>query len=68
MTGNLLRLGEIQFGEADANAEYFAALRGRREPLFIHSFLMTENFPLKELLSGEKFLLYGQKGPEKPLP
>lgn len=65
MTGDLLTLGEIQFGEPDANAEYFAALRGHRQPLFIHSFLMTQNFPWKELLSGEKFLLYGQKGTGK---
>ena len=65
MTRDLLTLGEIQFGEPDANAEYFAALRGDRQPLFINGFLMLQHFPLKELLSGEKFLLYGQKGTGK---
>lgn len=60
-----LTLGQIQIGEPDANAEYFAALRGKREPLFLNAFLMTPHLPLQELLSGEKFLLHGQKGTGK---
>ena len=46
-------------------AEYFSALRGQRQPLFLNAFLMTPNLPLKELVSGENFLLHGQKGTGK---
>ena len=65
MTRHALTLGNIQIGEPDANAEYFAALRGRRQPLFINAFLMMQNFPMNQILTGEKFLLYGQKGTGK---
>ena len=65
MTLNALTLGNIQVGEPDANAEYFAALRGHRQPLFIDAFLMTHNFPLDKVLTGEIFLIYGQKGTGK---
>ena len=65
MVGKFLTLGEIQIGEPDANAEYFSALRGKREPLFLDAFLMTPNLPLKEILTGEKYLLHGQKGTGK---
>lgn len=64
MSGELL-LGNIQIGEPDANAEYFSALRGHREPLFLNAFLMTPHLPLTEILAGEKFLLHGQKGTGK---
>ena len=65
MAKTFLTLGEIQIGEPDANAEYFSALRGKREPLFLDAFLMTPNLPLEEILSGEKYLLHGQKGTGK---
>ena len=65
MGNEILKLGAIQIGEPDANAEYFSALRGQREPLFLNAFLMTPHLPLQELLSGEKFLLHGQKGTGK---
>ena len=65
MVRQFLTLGEIQIGEPDANAEYFSALRGKREPLFLDAFLMTPNLPLKEILTGEKYLLHGQKGTGK---
>jgi len=57
-----LALRDIQIGEPDANAEYFSALRRHKEPLFLNAFLMTPHLPLDEILSGEKFLLHGQKG------
>lgn len=65
MSSRFLTLGEIQIGEPDANAEYFSALRGRRQPLFLNAFLMTPHLPLNEILAGEKFLLHGQKGTGK---
>jgi hypothetical protein len=65
MTSQFLTLGEIQIGEPDANAEYFSALRGHREPLFLNAFLMTPHLPMKEIISGEKFILHGQKGTGK---
>jgi len=65
MRNEFLKLGEIQVGEPDANAEYFSALRGKREPLFLSAFLMTPHLPLSEIFTGEKFLLHGQKGTGK---
>lgn len=65
MGREFLELKDIQIGEPDANAEYFSALRGHREPLFLNAFLMTPHLPLNQLLSGEKFLLHGQKGTGK---
>lgn len=65
MADSILSLGDIQIGEPDANAEYFSALRGKREPLFLNAFLMTPHLPMKEIFSGEKFLLHGQKGTGK---
>jgi hypothetical protein len=59
------KLGDIHIGEPDANAEYFSALRGHRNPLFLSAFLMTPHLPMKEIFSGEKFLLHGQKGTGK---
>jgi hypothetical protein len=65
MNRQVVTLGQIQIGEPDANAEYFSALRGKREPLFLNAFLMTPNLPMNEILTGEKFLLHGQKGTGK---
>jgi hypothetical protein len=65
MSSDILSLGDIHIGEPDANAEYYSALRGQRVPLFLNAFLMTPHLPLKEILSGEKFFLHGQKGTGK---
>lgn len=59
------RLSDIRVGEPDANAEYFAALRGRYKPVFLNSYLSIEHLPISELEKGEKFLVYGQKGTGK---
>ncbi len=57
--------GEIQIGEPDANAEYFAALRKDEAPIFLNSFLALPHFPEKSFLCGEKYIIYGQKGTGK---
>lgn len=57
--------GDIQIGEPDANVEFYNAFRQKKKPIFIDSFFTAPNFPLKEFLNGEKFLIYGQKGTGK---
>jgi hypothetical protein len=57
--------GKIQIGEPDANSEYFAALRGQYKPLFLNCFFSIPHFPEHEFSSGEKYLIYGQKGTGK---
>jgi len=65
MTNIYPTLGQIQIGEPDANAEYFSALRRKGIPLFLDAFLMMPNFPMSQILNGDKFLLHGQKGTGK---
>jgi hypothetical protein len=55
----------IRIGEPDANAEYFAALRGKYSPVFIDCFFDIPDFPRAQFQSGEKYLIYGQKGTGK---
>ena len=56
---------QIRIGEPDANAEYFAGLRGRYRPIFLDCFFTIPNFPTAEFETGEKYLIYGQKGTGK---
>src|ERR1700743_2083319 len=56
---------KIRIGEPDANAEYFAGLRSKREPIFLDCFFTIPNFPSSQFESGEKYLIYGQKGTGK---
>lgn len=58
-------LGEIKIGEPDANSEYFSALRTNSTPIFLDCFLSMPQFSIEEFKSGEKYLLYGQKGTGK---
>jgi hypothetical protein len=56
---------DIRIGEPDANAEYFAGLRAKKQPIFLDCFLAVPNFPLSEFRTGEKYLVHGQKGTGK---
>lgn len=56
---------QIKIGEPDANAEYFAGLRGKYRPVFLDCFFTIPNFPAAEFDTGEKYLIYGQKGTGK---
>ncbi|MER8570847.1 hypothetical protein NKG99_02335 [Mesorhizobium sp. M1409] len=57
--------GDIRIGEPDANVEYYSAIKAKRTPIFLDTFFAIPNFPLDQFLSGEKFLIYGQKGTGK---
>ncbi|MFC3324789.1 hypothetical protein [Mesorhizobium cantuariense] len=57
--------GDIRVGEPDANVEYYNAIRAQRNPIFLDAFFAIPNFPIEQFLSGEKFLIYGQKGTGK---
>ncbi|CDX63291.1 hypothetical protein MPL3365_90002 [Mesorhizobium plurifarium] len=57
--------GDIRIGEPDANVEYYSAIKARKTPIFLDTFFAIPNFPWDQFLSGEKFLIYGQKGTGK---
>lgn len=56
---------KIQIGEPDANSEYFSALRGKYQPIFLDCFFSVPHFPTDEFRNGEKYIIYGQKGTGK---
>lgn len=56
---------QIRVGEPDANSEYFSALRGKYKPIFLDCFLDVPDFPISEFETGEKYIIYGQKGTGK---
>ncbi|MDQ0509719.1 P-loop ATPase, Sll1717 family [Ancylobacter amanitiformis] len=58
-------LREIDFGEPDANAEYFSSLRANRAPLYIRAWSEPEVSNYDAFSSGQKFILTGQKGTGK---
>jgi hypothetical protein len=58
-------LSRIKIGEPDANSEFFSALRTNSTPIFLDCFLSTPHFPSSEFLTGEKYIVYGQKGTGK---
>ena len=53
---------DIQIGEPDANAEFFASLRTQSRAVFLDSFFTIPSLPLSDFESGKKYLVYGQKG------
>jgi hypothetical protein len=55
----------IRVGEPDANAEYFAGQRTGHRPVFLDCFFTIPNFPTAEFNTGQKYLIYGQKGTGK---
>lgn len=59
------RLRDIRIGQPDANVEYYNALRANEKPIYIDSFFTLPQFPLDAFLSGQTFLIYGQKGTGK---
>lgn len=61
----LPRLGDIRIGDPDANAEFFAALRGKYVPVFLDAYFMMPHFPVEQFKTGEKYIIYGQKGTGK---
>jgi len=61
----LLPLKEIDVGEPDANAEYFIAKRANKVPMFVRAFYESGSSYGRDLASGEKFILFGQKGTGK---
>lgn len=58
-------LSNIRIGEPDANSEYFSALRLNKAPIFLDCFFSLPQFPINEFLTGEKYIIYGQKGTGK---
>lgn len=64
-TGSHLPFAQIRIGEPDANAEFFAAVRTDSSPIFLDCFFPVPNFPLPQFLSGEKYMIVGQKGTGK---
>src|ERR1700722_7311432 len=60
-----LPLSGIKIGEPDANSEFFSALRTNSTPIFLDCFLSLPHFPVSEFLTGEKYIVYGQKGTGK---
>jgi len=58
-------LSKISVGEPDANSEFFAALRAKRRPIFLEGFYSPPHFPFGQFQTGEKYLIYGQKGTGK---
>ncbi|WP_152664680.1 P-loop ATPase, Sll1717 family [Devosia geojensis] len=59
------RLSDIRIGQPDANVEYINSIRSRERPIYIDSFFTLPQFPLEDFISGQNFLIYGQKGTGK---
>lgn len=61
----VLPLKNIDVGEPDANAEFFLSQRSSNEPLYLRAFYDWEGASNDSLVSGHKFILFGQKGTGK---
>lgn len=55
---------DLRFGDIDARHEILARDEGKRQ-LFLDSFMAPPSFDIKNLINGEKFLIYGPKGSGK---
>lgn len=62
---NIPPFSKIMIGEPDANSEYFSALKINGRPIFLDCFFAMPEFPVEEFISGQKYLIYGQKGTGK---
>lgn len=60
-----LTLGQIDFGEDDANIEYEISSRANASPIFIRAFFDHPLISQDEIRSGRRFFVYGQKGTGK---
>lgn len=60
-----LPLKSIDVGEPDANAEYFIAKRAQTAPMFQRAYYEQSAGFTDGLVTGQKFILYGQKGTGK---
>lgn len=58
-------LRDIDFGETDANAEWFISLRSKVEPLYVRAWSPPEITNYGAFASGQKFIITGQKGTGK---
>jgi len=58
-------LGDIEFGEPDANSEFFSSLQTSIEPIFLDCFLTPPSVSITEFESFRKYIVYGQKGTGK---
>lgn len=58
-------LKSIRVGQPDANVEFYNSIKLNENPIYLDSFFMMPHFPMSEFLSGEKFIVYGQKGTGK---
>lgn len=58
-------LKEIEFGEPDANAEYFMSLRLKNKPMYIRAYHSDDMIDYDSYISGVKFIITGQKGTGK---
>lgn len=59
------KLGQIDFGEDDANVEHFQAFRSSVEPAYVRSFVNINNDDYKKIKDGRKWIVYGLKGTGK---
>lgn len=55
----------VDFGEIDANAEHFLAIKRKSRPIFEKAFVKPPIQNLDKFLNQEKFLIYSQKGTGK---
>lgn len=59
------KLGEIDFGAPDANAEYVQASRNNAHPIFLEAYVPPPLSSIEKFRKGENFLLLGLKGTGK---
>jgi hypothetical protein len=59
------RLREINWGQKDANIEYFSSRRTGTDPVFVSAFLQRDVDMMQHLNNGTHFLLEGLKGAGK---
>ena len=62
---SVIALKNIDVGEPDANAEFFLAQRSSDDPMYLQAFYDWEGVSNDALISGKKFILFGQKGTGK---
>jgi hypothetical protein len=59
------RLGDIDFGVPDANAEYVIATKANSDPIFLRAYVPPPLSDLPGFRQGSRFLLLGLKGTGK---
>lgn len=60
-----LPIGKIEFGEPDANVEYYASNTNDSKPFYVECFFDAPGVNIDKLKTGEKYIIKGQKGTGK---